>query len=132
MANSKKQAALDALDQARRFREASRAVGDFVFRNIETLKPAERDRLLGLELTLLNLAMDLVTQAVDAALAAGQNDLRELNAATEKATKAIKRIESAKKAIEITTAFIALAAAIPGGDWSAIGKAGKALVDAAQ
>lgn len=123
-----------ALELARGFREASTALGDYLYApaNWPSLPEAERDRLRSLEVTLLNVATDLVTQAVGKSLDDAQQSVDELLAATEQAREAIERIEDVKNGIAIATAtaLIGLAAAISGGSAGAIFGAFKLLKDA--
>lgn len=120
MAKSRKQAAEEALELAAQFRNASKAVGDYLYPNWTIISPGDRITLQGLEITLLNLATDLVTQAVGFLVLAGQAAVVDLGAATKTATAAIARINSAKKVIKIATALIGLAASVPTGNWGGI------------
>jgi hypothetical protein len=120
-----------ALELARGFREASTALGDYLYApaNWPSLPEAERDRLRSLEVTLLNVATDLVTQAVGKSLDDAQQSVDELLAATKQAREAIERIKDVKHGIAIATALIGLAAAISGGSAGAIFGAFKLLKD---
>jgi len=112
----------DALTLARHFREASTALGDYLYAPATwpTLPEKERAALQSLEVTLLNVATDLITQAVGVIIVEAQQSLAELVAATGSATTAIKNIKDVRKVIGITTALIGLAAAIPTGNAGAI------------
>jgi hypothetical protein len=120
-----------ALELARGFREASTALGDYLYApaNWPSLPEAERDRLRSLEVTLLNVATDLVTQAVGKSLDDAQQSVDQLLAATRQAKEAIGRIADAKQGIAIATALIGLAAAISGGSAGAIFGAFKLVKD---
>lgn len=116
-----------ALELARSFREASTALGDYLYApaNWPTLPEAERDSLRSLEVTLLNVATDLVTQAVGKVLDDAQQSVDDLLAVTGKAKEAVGRIEDVKQGIAIATALIGLAAAISAGGAGAISGAFK-------
>ena len=116
-----------ALELARSFREASTALGDYLYAptNWPTLPEAERDSLRSLEVTLLNVATDLVTQAVGKVLDDAQQSVDDLLAVTRQAKEAVGRIEDVKKGIAIATALIGLAAAISAGGAGAISGAFK-------
>lgn len=118
----------DALALAQSFREAAKALGDYLYDNWNHIPPAARDRLRSMDVTLMNVATDLVTHAVGVVLDEGQTSLDQLTAASEQATQALQHIEDAKKAVSIATALIGLAAAIPAGDLGAIASSYKALV----
>lgn len=112
----------DALALAKKFREASTALGDFTYRPEvwARLSPPERERLISLELTLLNVSTDLITQAVATILDDAQQSVAELGAVTDKAKDAIKNINNVKQAIDIASALIGLATAISAGNPGAI------------
>lgn len=120
----------DALALARVFREASTALGDYLYANWANILPSDRDKLRSLEVTLLNLATDLVTQAVGIVLDQEQGNLKALSDAANSAKSALEKINSAKNAIKITTALIVLAAAIPTGNLNLIYSAFQAVKDA--
>lgn len=130
MAKKKEEnAAEDALALATQFRNASKAVGDFLYPNWSSVTPDDRVTLQGLEITLLNLATDLVTQAVDFLIENGASIVVDLGEATRTATDAIANINKAKKVITIATALIGLAASIPTGNLGGIKSAMELLVD---
>lgn len=126
-ATTTKLTAADALGLARVFREASTAIGDYLNENWANISPRDRDKLRSLEVTLLNLATDLVTQAVGIVLDQGQGNLKALSDAANSAKSALEKINSAKNAIKITTALIGLAAAIPTGNLNSIYSTFKAV-----
>eukprot|EP01032_Pedospumella_encystans_P004166 gene4166-4932_t len=76
---------------------------------------AQRDTLRSLEVTLLNVATDLVTQAVGKVLDDAQQSVDDLLAVTSQARDVIGRIADVKQNIAIATALIGLAAAISAG-----------------
>lgn len=121
-----------ALELARAFREAAKELGDYGYENWTELSREERDTLRALEITLLNLATDLVTQAVGIVLEKGKASLEGLLTATNKAREAVSTIQKAKNAIVIATALIGLAAAVPTGKMDAIKAALKALKEASE
>ncbi len=118
----------DALALAQSFREAAKALGDYLYDNWNHIPPAARDRLRSMDVTLMNVATDLVTHAVGVVLDEGQTRLDQLTTASDQATQALQHIEDAKKAVGIATALIGLAAAIPAADLGAISSSYKALV----
>lgn len=126
---STKLKAADALALAKAFREASTTLGDYLYEKWAEMSPSDRDKLRSLEVTLLNVATDLVTQAVGIVLDEGQGNLEALTDATSTAKKALANIDSAKKAIKIATALIGLAAAIPTGNLGSIYSAFKSVKD---
>lgn len=121
----------EALDLATQFRDASTRVGDYLYENWPAIPPKQRETLRSLEVTLLNLATDLVTQAVGIVLDDTQASLAQLTAATKLAKKALAKIQQVKDAINVVTALIGLAAAIPTGSLGSIVSAAKAVQDAA-
>ena len=120
-----------ALELARSFRETSTALGDYLYAPAtwSSLPEAERDTLRSLEVTLLNVATDLVTQAVGKVLDDAQQSVDDLLAVTKQAKDAIKRIDDVKAGIAIATALIGLAAAISAGSAGAIFGAFKLVKD---
>lgn len=119
--------AQDALALAQSFREAAKALGDYLYDHWNDIPPAARDRLRSMDVTLMNVATDLVTHAVGVVLDEGQTSLAQLAAASSTAAHALQHINDAKKAVGIATALIGLAAAIPAGDLGAIASSYKAL-----
>jgi hypothetical protein len=122
----------EARQLAAQFREASTLLGDYLYDNWAQIAPPDRDVIRSLEVTLLNLATDLVTQAAGITLDNAQASLKDLEAATQVAKKALKKINQAKKAINVVTALIGLAAAIPTGNIVSIVSAIDAVKKAAQ
>ncbi len=108
--------AQDALDLATAFREAAKAVGDYLYGNWNALPSADRSRLRSMDVTLMNVATDLVTHAVGIAIDEGQVSLAALAGAANEATDVLRNVDQVKKAITIATALIGLAAAIPTGN----------------
>jgi hypothetical protein len=105
--------AQDALDLATTFREAAKALGDYLYEEWNDLSPADINRLRPMYVTLMNVATDLATHALGIVIDEGQVSLAELSGAAKEATDAFQNIADAKKAIVITTALIDLAVAIP-------------------
>ena len=118
-----KLSAQDALDLATAFRQAAKAVGDYLYGNWNDLAAADRSRLRSMDVTLMNVATDLVTHAVGIAIDAGQVSLSDLSTAAKVATDTFQSIANAKKAIVIATALIGLAATIPTGNVATIAAA---------
>eukprot|EP01034_Spumella_vulgaris_P029455 gene29455-36514_t len=94
-----------------------------------SLPEAQRDTLRSLEVTLLNVATDLVTQAVGKVLDDAQQSVDDLLAVTSQARDVIGRIADVKQNIAIATALIGLAAAISAGGAGAIFGAFKLVKD---
>lgn len=110
----------DALKLAKTYREAAKAVGDYLYENWDSISSTDRSRLRSMDVTLMNVATDLVTHAVGIVIDEGQASLSDLSDATKTATNAVNKIADVKKAIVITTALIGLAAAIPTNDMGSI------------
>lgn len=110
----------NALELAKLFRESSSVVGTYLYDEWNSLNSKDREKLRSIEVTLLNVSTDLVTQAVGIVIDEGQASLSDLAKVTKKATAALKKIDGVKKAIKIATALIGLAAAIPTGNVKAI------------
>lgn len=105
----------DALDLTTAFREAAKAVGDYLYAGWDDLAPADRNSLGQMYVTLKNTVAHLPTHAAGIVIDEGQASLAGLLGAAKEATDAFRNIADAKKAIAITTALIDLAAAIPTG-----------------
>lgn len=109
--------AADALDLAGRFRQASIAVGNYLYdpTTWPKLPLQQRATLQSLELTLLTVSSDLVTRAVDVIIEDAKQSVDDLMKATARATEVLDNITDIKHAISVVTALIGLAAAIPTG-----------------
>lgn len=112
----------DALTLSAQFRSASTALGDYLYapQNWPTIPEKERAALQSLEVTLLNVASDLVTRAVGVIIRDAEQSVADLVQATSQARDAIKTIDDVTRTITVVTAMIGLAAVIPTGNAGAI------------
>jgi hypothetical protein len=112
----------DALKLSAQFRNTSIAVGDYLYapENWAKIPEKERATLQSLEVTLLNVASDLVTRAVGVIIAEAEQSVAELVEATGHARDVIKIIDNVTRTITVVTAMIGLAAVIPTGNAGAI------------
>ena len=102
----------DAFDLSKQFHDLSTAVGDYRYKNVDAITPAQMARLKDAQFMLLNQSSHMITEAVGLELDDGQAGLAALNGVTAKAQKALKNIADIKKAIEITAALVKLGAAV--------------------
>ena len=102
----------DAFDLSKQFHDLSTAVGDYRYKNVDAITPAQMARLKDAQFMLLNQSNHMVTEAVGLELDDAQAGLAALNGVTAKAQKALKNIADIKKAIEITAALVKLGAAV--------------------
>lgn len=105
----------DAQVLATTFRDAGKSVGDFLYAGWNDLLPADRNNLGQMFVTLKNSASYLTTRAIGIDIDEHQASLADLSGAVREAEGAFQDIADANKAIVVTTALIALAAAIPTG-----------------
>jgi len=112
----------DALKLSAQFRGASTALGDYLYapENWPKIPEKERATLQSLEVTLLNVASDLVTRAVGVIIREAEESVADLIEATGHARDAIKTIDNVTRTITVVTAMIGLAAVIPTGNAGAI------------
>lgn len=112
----------DALKLSAQFRNASIALGDYLYAPENWPKIPEKDRatLQSLEVTLLNVASDLVTRAVGIIILEAEAGVADLVEATGQARDVIKTIDNVTRTITVVTAMIGLAAVIPTGNAGAI------------
>jgi hypothetical protein len=122
----------DALKLSAQFRGASTALGDYLYAPDNWARIPEPDRatLQSLEVTLLNVASDLVTRAVGVIIEDAGQSVADLLEATGQARDAIKTIDNITRAITVVTAMIGLAAIIPTGSAGGIAGALKNLQSA--
>jgi hypothetical protein len=121
----------DALALSKSFRDLSVSIGDFRFKNWNTLSEADRKTLEDEEWSLLNNSSDMVTKAVGLALDESQGGAQRVQSAAGAAQKAVKTLNDVRKVINVATASVGLAAAILSKDPGAIAKNAKAVLDAA-
>lgn len=110
-----KLSAQDAMDLDTAFRDAAKAIGDYLYKEWHDLAPADSGKLGQMFVTLKNTAAHLSPHAAGIDLDESQVSLAGLSGAVKEATGVFKSIADVKKAIAITTALIDLAAAIPDG-----------------
>lgn len=112
----------EALGLSRQFSDAAMAIGAYLYDEAvwPNLPEVERSRLRSLQVTLFNLATDMVTEAGGVVLKNAAKSIERLGAATVQATETIRNIRSIGHAITIAGALIGLAAAIPTGNMAAI------------
>jgi hypothetical protein len=111
------------------FREAAKAIGDYLYGNWNDIPPSDRDRLRSMHVSLVMIATDLITHAVGIIIDETIVSLDELRGAATQAKTAVANVKDAKKAISIAAALISIGAAIPTGNMGAIASAAKGLFD---
>src|SRR2546426_6446383 len=121
----------DAFALSKSFRDLSVSIGDFRFKNWNTLSEADRKTLEDEEWSLLNASSDMVTKAVGLTLDESQAGAQRVQGATAAAQKAVKTLNEVRKVINVATAAVGLGAAIVSKDPGAIAKNAKAVFDAA-
>ena len=121
----------DALALSKSYRDLSVAIGDFRFKNWNTLSEGDRKALEEKEWALLNASSDMVTKAVGLTLDESDAAAKKVQGAAATAEKAVKTLKEVRKVITIAAAAVGLAAAIASKDPGAIAKNAKAVLDAA-
>lgn len=121
----------DALALSKSYRDLSVAIGDFRFKNWNTLSEADRKALEEKEWALLNASSDMVTKAVGLTLDESDAAAKKVQGAAATAEKAVKTLKEVRKVITIAAAAVGLAGAIAAKDPGAIAKNSKAVLDAA-
>ena len=121
----------DALALSKSYRDLSVAIGDFRFKNWNTLSEGDRKALEEKEWELLNASTDMVTKAVGLTLDESAAAAKKVQGAAATAEKAVKTLKEVRKVITIAAAAVGLAAAIASKDPGAIAKNSKAVLDAA-
>ena len=121
----------DALALSKSYRDLSVAIGDFRFKNWNTLSEGDRKALEEKEWALLNASSDMVTKAVGLTLDESAAAAKKVQGAAATAEKAVKTLKEVRKVITIAAAAVGLAAAIASKDPGAIAKNSKAVLDAA-
>lgn len=102
----------EARQLAANFRDAAIAAGDNLQENWSRYTPKERSELQALEVTLMNHAADMTTQAIGLMLDEAEQDLTSLMRITARGKRALKSVAKAKAVITVLSAVIGLAAAI--------------------
>ena|SRR3989441_1968630 len=121
----------DALALSKSYRDLSVAIGDFRFKNWNTLSEGDRKALEEKEWALLNASSDMVTKAVGLTLDQSEATAKKVQGAAATAEKAVKTLKEVRKVITIAAAAVGLAGAIAAKDPGAIAKNSKAVLDAA-
>jgi hypothetical protein len=121
----------DALALSKSYRDLSVAIGDFRFKNWNTLSEGDRKALEEKEWALLNASSDMVTKAVGLTLDESDAAAKKVQGAAATAEKAVKTLKEVRKVITIAAAAVGLAGAIAAKDPGAIAKNSKAVLDAA-
>jgi len=121
----------DALALSKSYRDLSVAIGDFRFKNWNTLSEGDRKALEEKEWALLNASSDMVTKAVGLTLDESEVAAKKVQGAAATAEKAVKTLKEVRKVITIAAAAVGLAGAIAAKDPGAIAKNSKAVLDAA-
>jgi hypothetical protein len=122
----------DAFELGNRFRDAAIALGDWRIKNRASLSKREWDELDNREITLLNTASRIYTNAIGLVLADSDLALERLRLSVERAKSAVKRIATLKQALDMASALVLLAGAVYSGNAAAIPGAIVALDDAAE
>lgn len=118
-----------ARDLAETFRDLSVKLGDYRFANWGTLTSQQRKDIEDTEWTLLNHSSDFITTAVGIQLNKLQDDLKQIDKATKKATQAIKTATTVRNVLKVAAALVILAGAVASKDPQAIVTASKDLYD---
>ncbi len=121
----------DAFALGKSFLDAHDVVHAYYLDNWKRLKKADRERLQSVAVTLYQNASDVITHGVGIVIDDLQASVAGLTSVTRKVERALKNINTVKKVIEVATALVGLAAAIPTGNIGTIVEAGKKLIAAA-
>ena len=113
------------------FRDLSIELGNYRTKEWNNLSESQRQSFEDAEWKLLNAANEFTTAAVGLTLDESEASLGKLKECTEQAKEAVKTLQTVRKAINVATAAVGLAAAILSKDLGAIGKNAKSLYDAA-
>jgi hypothetical protein len=123
--------ASDAFNLGKSLLDAHDDIHNYYMSNWETLLQPDRDRLQSLAITLYQNASDVITHGVGVVLDDLSVSVNGLISVTNKVEKAVQGINDVKKIIDIATALIGFAAAIPTGELSTIVSSGKNLITVA-
>src|SRR3989442_12453105 len=121
----------DALALSKSYRDLSVAIGDFRFKNWNTLSEGDRKALEEKEWALLNASSDMVTKAVGLTLDESDAAAKKVQGAAATAEKAVKTLKEARKVITIAAAAVGLAGAIASTYLAAIATNANAVLAAA-
>ncbi|SCX81411.1 hypothetical protein [Nitrosospira sp. Nsp13] len=121
----------DAFELGNLFRDAAIALGNWRIENRASLTPSQWTELDDREITLLNAASSIYTNAIGLALAESRTPLARLQSSVKKAKSAMRRIAIFKQALDLASALILFAGAVTSGNVAGIPAAVVALEDAA-
>lgn len=121
----------ETMDITGAFRDAAKAVGDYLYAEWGNLAPADSGSLGQMYVTLKNALSYLSAQAAGIIIDDDEVSLAGLSGVVKEAAGAFMSIADAAEAKAITTALIDLAAAIPTGKAAAIAAAIQNLQKAA-
>src|SRR5882724_1561467 len=96
----------DALALSKSYRDLSVAIGDFRFKNWNTLSEGDRKALEDKEWALLNASSDMVTKAVGLTLDESDAAAKKVQGAAATAEKAVKTLKEVRKVITIAAAAV--------------------------
>jgi hypothetical protein len=121
----------DAFELGNLFRDAAIALGNWRIENRASLTPSQWTELDDREITLLNAASSIYTNAIGLALAESRTPLARRQSSVKKAKSAMRRIAIFKQALDLASALILFAGAVTSGNVAGIPAAVVALEDAA-
>lgn len=121
----------DAFELGNLFRDAAIALGNWRIENRASLTSSQWTELDDHEITLLNAASSIYTNAIGLALAESLTPLARLQSSVKKAKSAMRRIAIFKQALDLASALILFAGAVTSGNVAGIPAAVVALEDAA-
>ena len=106
-------------DQARAlskdFHDAALALGKYRSDNWNTLKQKEHEQIDAEQWSLLNASSDMTTKAVGLSLDEADASFEDIQGATAKGLKALKKVNEIKRALSIAGSLLQLAGAVVAG-----------------
>ena len=121
----------DAFELGNLFRDAAIALGDWRIKNRASLSQNQWAELDDREITLLNAASGIYTNAIGLVLTESQTSLARLQSSVKNAKSAVRRIAIFKQVLDLASALILFAGAVTSGNVAGIPAAIVALEDAA-
>lgn len=121
----------DAFELGNLFRDAAITLGNWRIENRASLTPSQWTELDDREITLLNAASSIYTNAIGLVLAESRTPLARLQSSVKKAKSAMRRIAIFKQALDLASALILFAGAVTSGNVAGIPASVVALEDAA-
>lgn len=121
----------DAFELGNLFRDAAIALGDWRIKNRASLSQSQWAELDDREITLLNAASGIYTNAIGLVLTESQTSLARLQSSVKNAKSAVRRIAIFKQVLDLASALILFAGAVTSGNVAGIPAAVVALEDAA-